>query len=451
MNGKIAGEAHASADPRQTADAGGRDASSPASGAAQPARERNIQALVEFIESGIKPLGGPEAVGIELEHTVVRDDGSPAGYADDHGIAWLLERLRAEYPQATFDEEGDILGVAREGAAVTIEPAAQVELSAGPFTRLADAQRAFEGFEELLARELSPHGMKALTLGYHPTARVDELTLIPKRRYRFMDLYFKERGPYGRRMMRGSASTQVSIDYHSVEDCLRKLRLAGIAGPLLALICDNSPIFEGSPRPHKLVRTKIWKECDPDRCGIVPGSLDPGFTLEHYAAYLLDAPAILVPCKKEGCCYTERTFGQIYAETPMTRAQVEHMTSMFFTDVRVKTYVEIRPADALPVPYAISYAALVKGLLANDNGLDALDGLFEGIGEADVVAAKDDLMARGYAAEAYGRPVAALCDRLVEIAAEGLAEDERAFLAPLAELVARRETLADIAESRAAR
>ena len=47
--------------------------------------------------------------------------------------------------------------------------------------------------------------------------------------------------------------------------------------------------------------------------------------------------------------------------------------------------------------------------------------------------------------------VAALCDRLVEIASEGLAEDERAFLAPLAELVAQRETLADIAESRTAR
>lgn len=412
----------------------------------QPARERNVEAFARYVESGIKPAGSPERVGIELEHTVVRDDGSPVGYAGDHGIEWLLEQLQADYPQATRDEEGDLLGVARDGAAVTIEPAAQVELSAGPFARLADAQQTFEGFEDLLARHLAPHGMKALTLGYHPTARVDELTLIPKRRYRFMDLYFKERGPYGRRMMRGSASTQISIDYHSVEDCLRKLRLAGIAGPLFALICDNSPVFEGAPRPCKLVRTKIWKECDPDRCGIVPGSLDPGFTLERYAAYLLDAPAILVPCKKEGCCYTERTFGRVYADEPMTRAQVEHMASMFFTDVRVKTYVEIRPADALPIPYAIAYAALVKGLFANESGLDALDGMFEGIGEADVAAAKDALMERGYGAETYGRLAAALCDELMGVAAAGLADDERAFLDPLADLVERRTTLADLAE-----
>ncbi|MEE0845411.1 MAG: glutamate-cysteine ligase family protein [Eggerthellaceae bacterium] len=412
----------------------------------QPARQRNIEELVSFIESGIKPQGAPERLGIELEHTVVREDGTPVSYGEEHGIAWLLGQLQADFPQGTHDEEGDLLGVARPGAAVTIEPAAQVELSAGPFERLADARQAFDDFEGLLESHLAPQGMKALTVGYHPTARAAELTLIPKRRYRFMNMYFNDRGPWGMRMMRGSASTQVSIDYHSTADCLRKMRLAGIAGPLFALMCDNSPMLEGEPRPHKLVRTKIWQECDPDRCGIVPGSLDEGFTLERYAEYLLDTPAILIPCKREGCCYTERTFGSIYADTPMTRAQVEHMASMFFTDVRVKTYVEIRPADALPIPHAIAYAALVKGLLTTEQGLDALDGLFEGLGEADVAVAKTDLMARGYDAQAYGRPAAQLCDELMGIAARGLPSDEQPFLQPLADLVQRRATLADIEE-----
>lgn len=412
----------------------------------QPARPSNIQELVAFIESGIKPQGVPERIGIELEHTVVRKDGSPVSYGEDRGIAWLLGQLQADFPRGTHDEEGDLLGVARPGAAVTIEPAAQVELSAGPFAGLADAKRAFDDFEALLESHLAPQGMKALTVGYHPTARAAELTLIPKRRYRFMNMYFNDRGPWGMRMMRGSASTQVSIDFHSTADCLRKLRLAGAAGPLFALMCDNSPVLEGAPRPHKLVRTKIWQECDPDRCGIVPGSLDPDFTLERYAEYLLDTPAILVPCRKEGCCYTERTFGDIYADAPMTRAQVEHMTSMFFTDVRVKTYVEIRPADALPIPHAIAYAALAKGLFTAAQGLDALDGLLEGVTEADVAAAKDDLMARGYGAQVYGRGAAELCDALMGIAAAGLAPDEQPFLEPLAQLVERRTTLADIAE-----
>ena len=99
-------------------------------------------------------------------------------------------------------------------------------------------------------------------------------------------------------MMRGSASTQVSIDYSSAPDCLRKLRLAFALVPLFSLMCDNSPVFEGKPRSHELVRTEIWRHCDPDRCGLVPDVMDPSFDLRRYAAFLLDAPAILVPCKQ---------------------------------------------------------------------------------------------------------------------------------------------------------
>ena len=32
-----------------------------------------------------------------------------------------------------------------------------------------------------------------------------------------------------------------------------------------------------------MMRTKIWRECDPARCNAVPGVLSKGFTLEQYA------------------------------------------------------------------------------------------------------------------------------------------------------------------------
>ena len=108
--------------------------------AAPAAREQNIEALTAFFESGIKPEGSRGQLGIELEHTIVHDDMSPVSYSGQHGVAWLLEQLRAQYPEATTDPEGDLLGVARPGEAVTIEPAAQVELSAGPFSDLDKAR-----------------------------------------------------------------------------------------------------------------------------------------------------------------------------------------------------------------------------------------------------------------------------------------------------------------------
>ncbi len=415
----------------------------------QPAREENIARIVSYFESGI--TNEPGKLGIELEHTIVRDKGlEPVSYSQDKGILWLLRELKRDYPITTCDEQGDLLGLARKGdgitEAITLEPAAQLELSAGPFSGLGEANECFNEFERLLHNRLSAVGQKALLVGYHPSAQAADLELIPKRRYKFMDLYLGERGPYGISMMRGSASTQISIDYCSVDDCLRKLRLAFALTPIIYLVCDNSPVFEGEARPHKLVRAKIWQECDPDRCGLVPGVMDAGFSFRSYAEYVLDTPAILVPCKNHEWCYSEKTFGELYAEEPLGQQELEHALSMFFNDVRLKTYIEIRPADSMPVPYVMAYAALIKGLFYSEQGLDAMDELFDGVGADDIEAAKNALMEQGYEAEIYGRPVAQLADALMETAQSGLNVHDRMPLRPLEDLVRRRMTLADLAD-----
>lgn len=411
----------------------------------QPARASNIAAITSYFERGIKTIDTPGELGIELEHIIVHDDMSPVSYFGEQGVEWLLAQLKETFPDATYDPEGDLLGVQRPSEAVTIEPAAQLELSAGPFEQLESACKTFEQFEHVLSSILTRVGQQALTRGYHPTATAMSLELIPKRRYQYMNLYLGEKGPFGPRMMRGSASTQVSIDYYSVSDCLRKLRLAFALVPLFSLISDNAPVFEGKPRTHRLIRTEIWQHCDPDRCGLVPGVLDPAFDLRHYAEYILDTPAILIPCRKEQWCYSERTFGETYAERTMTRAEVEHAVSMLFNDVRLKTYIEIRPADALPIPYVIAYAALIKGLFYSAENLDALDKLFCDVDATAFEEAKDALMEKGYEAELYGRPASSLADEILALGRCGLAPHDRHYLEPLARLVERRITLADSA------
>ena len=92
------------------------------SDASQPARKRNIEALTAFFRSGIKPAESHGKLGIELEQTVVRADGSPVSYSEENGVAHLLEQLRESYPQATVDEEGDLLGVAAAGRAACSPP-----------------------------------------------------------------------------------------------------------------------------------------------------------------------------------------------------------------------------------------------------------------------------------------------------------------------------------------
>lgn len=408
---------------------------------AQPMRERNIESIVSYFESGVKESA--QNIGIELEHTIVHADGmAPVPYSGEHGVAWILTQLQEDYPDAAYDGD-DLVGVSRPKEAVTIEPAAQLELSAGPFSDLGEAAEVLDGFEKKLESVLAPVGLQATTFGYHPTAKAADLELIPKKRYEFMNSYLGAIGPFGPCMMRGSAATQVSIDYHSVEDCLRKMRLASILVPLLSLITDNAPVFEGELRKHRMVRTEIWNECDPDRCRLVPHVLEDGFDLRAYAEYVLDTPAILVPDDEERWKATDLTFGEFYAQRPMERADVEHALSMFFNDVRLKTYVEIRPADAMPADCVVAYAALIKGIFYNEGMLERYLEKFADVTEADVVAAKQALMEDGYEATVYGDAAWDLLDKLMFNAKLGLPKEDREYLEPLASLVFNRLTLAD--------
>lgn len=407
----------------------------------QPARTDNINAIVEYFKDGIKPSA--EKIGIELEHTLVRDNKDAVSYYDADGQKNILEKLSGDYTDEIISSDGNLIGLIREREAITLEPGAQMEISAGPFDSLADAKQAVYDFESRLESVTKPRGIKVLTTGYHPYAKASDLKIIPKRRYKFMDEYFSRISSFGTYMMRASASCQVSIDYTSVSDCLRKLRLTNICVPLFSLICDNSPIFEGKPRPHKLMRTEIWNKCDPDRCTLVPNVMKPDFTLVNYAEYILDTPAVvaIVNGKDE---YSEKTFGEIFCEDAMSEFDIEHALSMFFTDVRLKKYIEIRPADAMPPDYSLAYAALIKGLFLNDNSLDALDKLFGNVDAQNVVDAKTSLMASGYSADVYGQNAAELVDALVEVAKSGLSEADYVFLQPLCELTSKRLTLADI-------
>ena len=176
----------------------------------QPAREENIAAIVAHLRAGAK--AECRRVGIELEHICVDGTGDPITYSQPNGVRDVLAALQEKYPEATV-HGGDLLGVARPGAAVTIEPAAQLELSAGPFENLIDAKRVFLEFEDDAYQALSPIGGRALTLGFDPVNRAADKELIPKARYDYMNEYLSSIGPWGPRMMRGSASTQISIDY----------------------------------------------------------------------------------------------------------------------------------------------------------------------------------------------------------------------------------------------
>ena len=175
-------------------------------------------------------------------------DGTPFTYAAQGpipGVHEVLEHLLSTYPIVYQNSEGELIGCAHEEASITLEPSSQIEILIAPFSEVARIEaRLIEHFRAAIDPFLCAHGAKLVNAGYHPTRKAEELTLIPKRKmYCLMDKHFADLGTLGLRMMRASASTQVSIDYTSEADAVRKMRIASALAPILGAIADNVAVL----------------------------------------------------------------------------------------------------------------------------------------------------------------------------------------------------------------
>ncbi|MGI6032266.1 MAG: glutamate-cysteine ligase family protein [Coriobacteriales bacterium] len=399
----------------------------------------NKQIIVDYLQGGCKgrAMG---TVGVELEQFLYDEDDELVPYEEKHGrlgVKDLLEQLVEFYPEAMRTEAGDIMGCVRPSAAVTIEPACQLEISIAPMASVAEVEREYRNFAFHVGQIIDPRGYHLLPYGYDPYMKAEDKPLIPKPRYHFMDDYFaKIPGMHAERMMRGSCSLQVSLDFADEADAVRKMRIATLLGPVFSLITDNVPVFQGEPNVTPLRRMKIWREVDPARCQVTPGLFDEDFGFEKYAEYLLATPPIFTTRPDEHATGS-LTAAEVYGDAPMRTEDVEHLLGMFWNDVRLKRYVEVRQGDALPLEPGLGYVALIKGVFYSDTNLDILEHAL-GVGddgvwpytEQSVEDAIDAIVADGFNAEVYGRTATAWIDLLFSLAPDGLGTEVE-YLEPL--------------------
>lgn len=411
----------------------------------------NHDALVSFF--GTHMHGGSGAggrLGVEVEHFIVFDDGVPMAYYPSNGrigVRDVLEELSHEYPERQYTTEGELIGLNGPGGSVTLEPAAQLEVSLPPFRTIAEVEQNYRDFRELVDTYLADHAAHIVSRGYHPTHKAFDLELIPKRRYDYMNDYFtRVIHTHGERMMRASASTQVSIDFADEADGIRKLRVASAIAPVLGAISDNAPVFEGEPNQLPLCRLRLWRNVDNDRCGVVPGVFDEGFSFSAYADWLLATCPIFVtrPAADDPNGPSTRavyglTAAEAYGDAPMSAQDLAQLGSMFWPDARLKQFVEIRPADCMPPEQVLGYAALIKGVFYSESALETIESMLGVQGTlwpltaSDVEDAIANITAHGMDGLVYGTPLAEWEQTLFTLARESLPASELAYLDPLEE------------------
>ena len=342
----------------------------------------------EYFRSG---ANDNERIGLEIEHFTAQD-GHILSYSD--GVRDILIKL-SEDAIEIFSENDNILGADMGEYTLTLEPGAQLEVSVYPFKEISEIERVLDGFYEKAEPILKKYGAELLNIPAVTEEELDKIELIPKKRYEYMDRYFKTSGTMGRYMMRGSASLQVSVDYKSEADFVKKFRLAYIMCPLFALVTG------GKMRDGYQKRIEIWNDVDVKRTRIPEKLFDEDFGFGAYADELLNVPAIFIPDGKEYRYTGDTPIKELIEKYGLSDELLSHYLSMVFPDVRLKKYIEIRIADATSKKQALSYAAIVKAVFYTEM-LDVLTERYRGVTIRDIKNAKAELLMHGENANLYG-------------------------------------------------
>jgi glutamate--cysteine ligase len=417
--------------------------------------------LVAYLESGCK---AKDAWRIGTEHEkfgYCKDTLKPLPYEGDRSINAVLSGLRDTYGWAPVEEGGKLIGLEKGGANVSLEPGGALELSGAALETIHETCDEVNAHLREVKDVSDKIGVKFIGLGAAPVWSHEEMPLMPKGRYKLMDSYMQKVGSMGTAMMRRTCTVQVNLDFASEADMVQKLRVALALQPVATALFANSPFFEGKVNGHKSWRSRIWRDLDSARTGMLPFVFEDGMGFERWVDYALDVPMYFVYRNGKyidalGMSFRDFLKGKLPAlpgETPLLSDWADHLTTAF-PEARIKKYIEMRGADGGPWRRLCALPALWVGLTYDQSALDAAWALVKHwdaeTREGLRIAASVD----GLQAEANGIKMHDLARQVVEIAesglsararpgAGGLIPDETHFLNALKESLDSGQTPAD--------
>jgi len=417
--------------------------------------------LAQYLADGCKPKSDWR-IGTEHEKFGFDKAGfKPLPYDGACSIKAMLEGLRDGFGWDPVEEAGQLIGLQKDGANVSLEPGGALELSGAPLETI--HQTCDEVNEHLReVREVADRiGAGFIGLGAAPIWSHDEMPLMPKGRYKLMDGYMQQVGTMGTSMMRRTCTVQVNLDFGSEADFVQKFRVALALQPVATALFANSPFFEGKPNGHKSWRSRIWRDLDADRTGMLPFVFDEGFGFEAYAEYALDVPMYFVYRDGQyinalGMSFRDFLRGELPAlpgEKPTLSDWADHLTTIF-PEARAKKFIEMRGADGGPWRRLCALPAFWVGLIYDQSALDAAWDLVKDWDEETREALRVEASVHGLQARVDGIDMHALAREVLAIAeagltarampgAGGMVPDETHFLNALKESVETGQVPAD--------
>ena len=320
---------------------------------------------------------GPWRVGAELELIPLRaTDQQPVPVEESQGSPATLPWLRRLAREHGWREDRSGYGIPtfelpRIGV-LFFEPGGQLELSTVPFDSPSKLLATGTRVIETLKSSANDIGIELLEVGLDPINSVSSVPMrFDARRYSRMAAHFERLGMAGPRMMRQTASCQVSVDV-AAKDMTECWRAFNALSPVVIAAFANSPLVGGAPSGDASARARAWQQLDPSRTGIFVGPDGPA----EYTDFALGAAAFLLGDDP----IAARPFREWIAEGAVTKEiWYEHLSTLF-PEVRPRGYLEIRAADMVGRD---ARAALLVLLCTAARNAAARAGIMEIVGPAD--------------------------------------------------------------------
>ena len=346
--------------------------------------------LLEIFLSGCKTS---QNIGVETEKLLVYKSSRKAVEYSD--VVKILSQFNEKIWQRVYENE-NLMGLKSDIGTISLEPGSQIELSLKPFECLSEINDILKDYYNQLNEYAQNIGAEVLDIGAHPVSTYENINVIPKKRYEYMTKYLPTKGLTPFVMMRETAGIQVNFDYKSEDDAIRKLSLATKMSPFISAIYANSPIRDNKLNGYKSFRANSWLNVDNDRCGYISQKLfdkNEHFSFDDYVEVLLDVPMIFIQ-RGNNCYQTNQTFrdfmqngfGDIKAEI----SDWETHLSLYFPDVRLKNYVEIRNHDAQNFEMTKSVFAFWKGIIYNQNAMEEIEKILNKFEYEDYMQLRED-------------------------------------------------------------
>ncbi|WP_404363303.1 glutamate--cysteine ligase [Marinobacter sp.] len=335
----------------------------------------DTQELINDLADGCKP-DHERLIGLEHEKFMFSRSGRQLlRYSGVASIQSLLVEMQRFGWEPTFEWD-HLTGLQMEGAAITLEPAGQLELSGKPWPDLHGVHQEMKEHRRQLSEIASEMDLAVMALGFAPEWSIEGLDWMPKSRYQIMRSYMPKVGVHGLDMMARTCALQMNFDFCSEQDMCDKYRVAMALQPLVMIAFANSPFADGRDSGFTSLRNYVWLHTDSSRCGILPAVFSSDMGFGTYVQRALDTPMYSVERKGAHVDLAGRYFAdmmkgelqELPGDKPDMKDWHDHLNTLMH-DVRLKGHLELRGNDTLSLPDSMALAAFWTGILYDKQSL----------------------------------------------------------------------------------